>query len=403
MQDQSIFNKSQPQTISEGLQNFIDAMVEEIVLEGKPFDTQKKYLKKFSENEGLDYEVIEKAITELVETMGEMKLTESKSLMKLALIQSKEACVTEAEVLRIVEQIKKNEDDTQSAKHVALAGIIQGLQNNYNSVTHKMNGPNIDFNVNGVEFRMVKVEGGTFWMGAHKQYRKTGLFSKEPDNSIPNFDENAEKWESPVHRVTLDDFYLCKTEVTQGLWKAVMGSEPNVQGGWQDILGKGEDYPAYCISFNEITNGFLPKLNQMTGRSFRLPTEAEWEYAARGGNQSHGFRFSGSNQLDSVAWHRGNSENKAHPVRSKQANELGLHDMTGNVWELCSDFYRDYSSSAQHNPKNPEGPLTESYTIRRGGSWFNRIEEGYFRVACRSGLPPDSGDIITGFRLALSV
>ena len=399
MEDKSLFNNNQPRTISEGLQNFIDAMVEEIVLEGRAFDTQKKYLKKFSENEGLDYEALEKGITELIETLGEMKTSDSKSLLKLALIQAKEAYVSDAVVFSIAQKKGKNED-----KNEALCGIIQSLQNR--SAKVKLDDSTIDFNVNGVEFKMVKVEGGSFWMGAHNQYIKKGLFSKEPDTSIPNFDKNAEKGESPVHKVTLDGFYLCRTEVTQGLWKAVMGSEPKAvagsyaKGGWQDVYGKGENYPAYCVSFNDIKNEFLPKLNQMTGQRFRLPTEAEWEFAARGGNQGHGYNYAGSNQLDSVAWHRGNSENKTHPVRSKQANELGLYDMTGNVWELCSDFYGDYTSSPQTNPK---GPTNGSEIVIRGGCWFNYEVERYLHVPCRCYADPDESFVILGFRLALSV
>lgn len=375
MEDKTLYNIQNSKGISANLQNYIDSMVEAIVLEGRTFDTQKKYLRKFSENEGLDYERLERGLTELIHTLGKMKALDSESLLKLAIIQAREVYVTETEIISIVQHLSKKE----------------------------LNDRFVDFNVNGVEFRMMKVDGGMFWMGAHNRYRKTGLFSKEPDTTIPNFDANAEKWESPVHQVFLDGYYLCKTEVTQGLWEAVMESEPSAQGGWREILGKGKDYPAYCVSYNEIMNVFLPKLNQMTGQRFRLPTEAEWEYAARGGNKSLGFKYSGSNVLDSVAWHRGNSDNKTHPVRSKLANELGLHDMTGNVWELCCDFYNDYSSSVQHNPQNPEGLSIGSYIIRRGGSWFNRIEDGYFRIACRSGSPPEASDIITGFRLALSI
>jgi hypothetical protein len=163
MEDKSLFSSSQPQTISEGLQNFIDAMVEEIVLEGKPFDTQKKYLKKFSENEGLDYEAIEKAITELVETLNEMKSTDSKSLMKLALIQAKEACVTEEAVVRIAGQIGKNVNEPQSAKQVALGEIVQNLQNQQEKVETRE--PNDDFKSKLAKYEYVDLglPSGTLW------------------------------------------------------------------------------------------------------------------------------------------------------------------------------------------------------------------------------------------------
>ena len=353
MEDQSIFSSSQPKAISEGLQNFINAMVEEIVLEGKPFDTQKKYLRKFSENEGLDYETIEKGITELVETFCEMKSTDSKLLMKLALIQAKEACVTEAEVLRIVEQMGEKENGAHSA---------------------------IDFNVNGVSFVMVKVGGGTFSMGA------------TPEQGGDTYDD-----EKPAHSVTVSTFYMGETEVTQALWKAVMGSEPTYDGGWEDKYGRGNNYPAYRVSWNECQE-FIRKLNQLTGKNFRLPTEAEWEFAARGGNKGNGTKYAGSNSIGSVAWYEGNSGSKPHAVKGKSPNELGLYDMSGNVWEWCSDWYGGnyYSGSPSSNPK---GPSSGSSRVLRGGSWFD--DAGCCRVSFRRYYGPSDGGNLCGFRLAL--
>lgn len=389
MKDKSLHN-GQVRTISNGLQNFIDSMVEEIVLDGKTFDTQKKYLKKFSENEGLDYEAIERGITELVETMGEMRIYDSKSLIKLALIQAKEAHVTETTVLNIVQQIGNKEDEAFFAKRDAIAGIMQSLQLRF--AKNKMDKPTIDFNVNGAHFCMVKVEGGSFWMGAHKQYRKTGLFSKVPDTSIPNFDENAEKWESPVHEVTLDGFYMCSTEVTQGLWRNVMGSNPS-HFKWND-----DDLPVESVSYDDIVNMFLPRLNKLTGYKFRLPTEAEWEYAAKGGNKSLGFKYAGSNTPDNVAWHKDNSNNSTHPVKSKTANELGLFCMSGNVWEFCSDWASIYEPGAQ---SNPTGPTVGTYRVLRGGSWLNKSIEN--RISNRIRIRPMVKGRIAGFRLALTL
>ena len=388
--DQSIFSNGQPKEISEGLQNFIDSMVEEIVLEGKPFDTQKKYLKKFSENEGLDYEAIEKGITELVETMREMKSSGSKMLIKLALIQAKDAFVTETAVLSMAQQIGNKEDESFFAKRNAIAGLIQSLQLRF--AKKNMDKPVIDFNVKGVRFCMVKVDGGSFWMGAHRQYRRKGLFSKEPDTSTPNFDENAEKRESPVHKVTLDGFYLCRTEVTQGLWEKVMGNNPS------KFKSIDDDLPVDSVSYDDIVNKFLPRLNRFTGYNFRLPTEAEWEYAAKGGNKSLGFKYAGSNKLDSVVWHQGNSDSQTHPVRTKQANELGLFCMSGNVWELCSDWASSYD---QNDQLNPTGPSSGTYRVLRGGSWFNKPKDN--RISNRNRIRPFEKGSIVGFRLALSL
>ena len=210
-----------------------------------------------------------------------------------------------------------------------------------------------------------------------------------------NYDEDAYDGESPVHSVTVSSFYMGETQVTQALWKAVMGAEPTFNGGWENDYGKGNDYPVYRVSYNDIVNEFIPKLNQLTGKDFRLPTEAEWEYAARGGKKSNGYKYAGSNTVDNVAWYDGNSGSKTHPVKTKQPNELGLYDMSGNVFEWCQDRYGSYSSGSQTDPK---GPSSGSLRLLRGGSWGNFA--GDCRVSFR-GYSGPGGRGYPGFRLVL--
>ena len=223
----------------------------------------------------------------------------------------------------------------------------------------------LEFNVDGVSFKMIKVEGGTFQMGS----------------------ENGYEDEQPIHSVTLSDYYIGETEVTQALWQAVMGSNPS--------NFKGDYLPLEEVSWNDCQE-FISKLNQKTGRRFALPTEAQWEFAARGGNKSRGYEYSGSNNIDDVAWCEDNSSYKTHPVGSKMANELGLYDMTGNVWEWCSDWYGDYSSSSQTNPTGPE---TGSNRVLRGGSWS--FHAGNCRSTIRSCSYPGDRYRDNGFRLVL--
>lgn len=221
---------------------------------------------------------------------------------------------------------------------------------------------------------MVHVDGGTFIMGDLKGYGKA----------------------RPTHRVTLGSFHICKYEVTQALWKAVMGSNPSKT--------KDSNFlPVENVSWDDCQK-FIRKLNEMTGKEFRLPTEAEWEYAARGGSKSKGYEYSGSNDADSVAWNKGwnwSDENSdirhPQPVGKKFPNELGLYDMSGNVWEWCSDWYGGYSSSAQTNPK---GPFSGEYRVMRGGSWSSYRSN--VTVSIRLGVESNEIRDNLGLRLAAS-
>lgn len=236
---------------------------------------------------------------------------------------------------------------------------------------------NKTFTVNGVSFEMIAVKGGTFTMGGTSEQGS-----------------DAESDEKPTHSVTLSDYYIGKFEVTQELWQAVMGNEPTYNGGWTNEYGRGNNYPAYRVSWNDVQE-FITKLNQKTGANFRLPTEAEWEYAARGGNKSNGYKYSGSNSIGNVAWYDNNSGGKTHQVGTKSPNELGIYDMTGNVWEWCQDWYGSYNSGSQ---TNPTGPSSGSNRVRRGGSWFSRAR--YCRVSDRGSNTPGNGRSYLGFRLA---
>ena len=226
------------------------------------------------------------------------------------------------------------------------------------------------FTVDSVEFKMIKVEGGTFSMGA--------------TSGQTNYDND----EKPVHSVTLSDYYMGETEVTQELWVAVMGSNPS------EFTGDNQR-PVEYVSWDDCQE-FIEKLNSLTGKQFRLPTEAEWEYAARGGKYSRGYKYSGSNNADEVAWYNGNSGSKTRPVKTKKANELGLYDMSGNVYEWCNDWYGHYQSYSQ---TNPTGPSEGERRVLRGGSWD--INDSCVRVSFRSINTPDYRSINRGLRLAL--
>jgi formylglycine-generating enzyme required for sulfatase activity len=225
------------------------------------------------------------------------------------------------------------------------------------------------FTVNGVSFDMMRVEADSFTMGATPEQGNAG-------GAVTD------------HQVTLTkNYYLGKTEVTQALWVAVMGSNPSYfQGG---------NLPVENVSWNDCQN-FISKLNAATGRNFRLPTEAEWEFAARGGKNSQYYQYSGSDNLDDVAWY-GEENGKTHDVATKQPNELGIYDMSGNVWEWCSDWYGDYSGDTQCDPMGPEGGISR---VRHGGSWY--VDAELCRCSYRGSSAPEFCSPNLGLRLALS-
>lgn len=220
-------------------------------------------------------------------------------------------------------------------------------------------------------FKMRKVEGGTFMMGAtHEQ-------------------ASSSTGEHPAHRVTLDSYYIGVTPVTQELWQAVMKDNPS--------CFKEKGRPVESVSWDDCQE-FIKKLNVLTGLKFRLPTEAQWEYAARGGNKSGNYRYAGGNAPQNVAWFEGNSGRCTHNVGTRQPNELGIYDMSGNVWEWCQDWYdREYYNCSPE--MNPEGPSSGSVRVNRGGSWYNTAAS--CRCANRDFYSPSGTSIFVGFRLAL--
>ena len=287
------------------------------------------------------------------------------------------------ETLKKTVAVKENEQASLTGSLTALANSSSS-GNASTSSSSTLSGKET-FTVNGVSFTMVRVEGGTFTMGATNE-----------QGSVAN---NNEK---PTHKVTLSTFSIGETEVTQALWQAVMGSNPS-------YFKDNPQNPVEKVSWDDCQE-FIKKLNNLTGKTFRLPTEAEWEFAARGGNKSKHYKYSGSNTIDDVAWYDNNAYNVGqdgkrdvsnpnygtHRVKSKFPNELALYDMSGNVWEWCEDWYGSYGSSSQTNPK---GATSGSARVLRGGSWYSRA--GYCRVSYRFSSSPDNRDSNLGLRLAL--
>lgn len=236
-----------------------------------------------------------------------------------------------------------------------------------------------NFTVNGVSFTMIYVQGGTFIMGDTSELRKW----------YPTYySYYSNKDEKPTHSVTLSSYYIGETEVTQALWQAVMGSNPS--------KFRDNRRPVENVSWEDCQT-FISILNSLTGKQFHLPTEAQWEYAARGGNKSNGYTYSGSDYIDTVAWYLENGYKNTQPVKTKSPNELGLYDMSGNVCEWCQDWYGSYSSDAQTNPTGASnGPYG---LLVRGGSFLSQW--WYCRSTSRYYFTPSTRNSEFGLRLAL--
>ena len=245
-------------------------------------------------------------------------------------------------------------------------------------------GGNQDFTEDawGINMKMIWVEGGEFMMGCTSEQG------------------SCEDDEKNVRRVTVDGFYIGMLEVTQSQWEKVMGTSVSQQrnkgnSGWS-LNGVGPDYPMYYVTWEEVME-FCRLLSNKTGKTYTLPTEAQWEYAARGGKKADGTKYAGSNMIDAVAWYSDNSGNCTHPCGTKRANALGIYDMSGNVWEWCKDWYS--SSYASYDTNNPTGPSSGSARVNRGGSWGSSASN--CRVAIRFYYSPCGRNSILGFRVVL--
>ena len=295
--------------------------------------------------------------------------------------------VTISDVVVLIDYVLTGDDSSINVENSDLDGDrFIGLSDITMLIDFILYGPPEDnlpqtetFTVEGVSFTMVCLQGGPFVMGP-------------PTNTT-----------DPAHRVTLSDFSIGQTEVTQELWLAVMGYNPSWycsnEGFVENLQRPVEEVSWYACQ------DFIAKLNKLTGRTFRLPTEAEWEYAARGANRSHGYLFSGSNNIDEVGWYAENippvqdwtEGDGTQPVGMKKPNELGIYDMTGNVAEWCQDWFGDYPNSPQINPT---GPSFGQYKVIRGGSFVSELKYCYIKV--RSLATPPSIGTNVGLRLVLS-
>ena len=235
-------------------------------------------------------------------------------------------------------------------------------------------------NALGINMRMMWVEGGDFQMGCTSEQG------------------SCESDERNVRLVTLDDFYIGKLEVTQSQWEKVMGTsiyqQRNKANSSWSIYGEGADFPMYYVSWEEAME-FCRILSNKSGKTYTLPTEAQWEYAARGGNKADRTKYAGSNTIDAVAWYSENSEGSTQPCGTKRANALGIYDMSGNVWEWCKDWYSNSYEGYETN--NPTGPASGSNHVVRGGSWI--LIASYCRVADRNNYNPDYRNGSLGFRV----
>lgn len=394
MQDKAALN------ISEELRLFLESMVEEVILERSSFENHNKYLRRYLEAEGVDYNQFVLNLSEFLETADELTTQESKANERLVRMLGKECYISENKLEKLISAINKKRSEAEAkrrAEEESERKVKEAVRRKEKKeaerklreetmrrdqeekerkareiaeIRYKIEIKETDekyfFIVRGVSFQMIKVKGGRFEMGASKK------------------DGNASSNEKPMHWVTLSDYSIGETVVTQELWEAVMGNNPS--------FSQWRDYPVTNVSRDDCMS-FINELNQLTGKQFRLPTEAEWEYAARGGNKSQGFLYSGSNDINAVGWCG------AHGVGSVarfNPNELGIFDMSGNVWELCQDKYEKYSSKEQYNPVVSQ--ITRGLYVSRGGCYCSNWLD--CRLTCRRsefGYPSQ----LLGFRLVL--
>ena len=304
----------------------------------------------------LTSQIIDIESTKVMQVAIEQSATDGTSILKSCRALAKQLLLTDTSVM----SNKGNPTYVQQPSTTS---------NRQSSSTSSSQGQSKEISVNGVSFKMIYVAGGTFTMGAN--------------------DIEACDWVEPVHSVTLSDYYIGETEVTQELWEVVMGTNPS-------SVTRSSRNPVEYVSWHDC-QAFIQKLNQLTGLRFRLPTEAEWEYAARGGDKSKGYKYSGSNRIDDVAWYKVNSGSSTHEVATCYPNELGLYDMSGNVREWCSDWFGSYSSMAQ---TDPSGAGSGSDRVYRGGGWSSSARE--CRVAYRYMAPPNARYGSLGLRLVCS-
>lgn len=285
------------------------------------------------------------------------------------------AVSTDNNIDRTEQQYNIDETGTEKILQIGLVSIINTRLRKENAAkgekeTAKKEALFIKKIIEEFESNMILVQGGSFNMG-----RNDGEYDQKP-----------------VHSVTLDNFYISKYEFTQANWRTLNGKDPSNFSGCDNC-------PVDQVSYNDAA-AFCQKLSKMTGKLYRLPTEAEWEYAARGGSKGKGYKYSGDNNLDVVGWYITNSDSRTHSVGQKQPNELGLYDMTGNVWEWCSDWYNEnYYVNSPNN--NPSGPSSGAFRVVRGGSWADYSE--FSHVTARPDFSPAVRNSAIGFRLVRSL
>ncbi len=295
--------------------------------------------------------------------------------------------VETARVVRNSNQLMKTSSAEMEAGSKKVAADLLGVKTGSSSVppsTHNYQANKQDFTETafGVNMKMIWVEGGDFLMGC----------TSEQSGSCDSDEQN-------VRRVTVDGFYIGMLEVTQAQWEKVMGTsiyQQKAKASADNTYGVGPDYPMYYVSWEEAME-FCRQLSIKTGRTYTLPTEAQWEYAARGGNRPDGTKYAGSNMIDLVAWYTDNSGSSTHICGSKRANSLGIYDMSGNVYEWCKDWYGN--SYMSYDTNNPTGPSSGSYRVLRGGYWNSSAQD--CRVAYRDGNTPTNRYDGIGFRVVL--